>query len=295
MKQSIIKLKPLPEPTWKPIDSKSICDAPPRTIVIGDIHGAVEALIQVIDRVKYRPGTDTLVFIGDYVDGWSDNFLTCHYILDLYQKNPDKVILLMGNHDKWVKDALNHSLNWFTNSREHRMKMGQAHIDWFSNGGVATYNDFIKYQPSLLNKLRYEFFNILREYYYDEERNILYVHGGFSPSSGFETTKKINRKDLLWNRQLYKRALHLWHLTEKYGEEGPKEETKKLGGFDRIYIGHTSTCGDQIYEPTIMCNVVNVDQGAGWYGRLTAYIHETDTFVQSDRVADLYNIDNHGR
>ncbi len=43
-----------------------------RTLVIGDIHGGLKALIQVLDRAKVTK-TDVLIFLGDYVDGWSES------------------------------------------------------------------------------------------------------------------------------------------------------------------------------------------------------------------------------
>ena len=42
-----------------------------RTFVIGDIHGGLKALQQVLDRVELKEN-DHLIFLGDYVDGWSD-------------------------------------------------------------------------------------------------------------------------------------------------------------------------------------------------------------------------------
>jgi serine/threonine protein phosphatase 1 len=38
-----------------------------RTLVIGDIHGGLRALHQIIER--HVTPQDTLIFLGDYVDG----------------------------------------------------------------------------------------------------------------------------------------------------------------------------------------------------------------------------------
>ena len=43
-----------------------------RTLVIGDIHGGLRALHQVLERAAATP-KDRLVFLGDYVDGWSQS------------------------------------------------------------------------------------------------------------------------------------------------------------------------------------------------------------------------------
>lgn len=42
-----------------------------RTIVIGDIHGCYNELVNLITKLKndkkYNPKRDTLVFLGDYI------------------------------------------------------------------------------------------------------------------------------------------------------------------------------------------------------------------------------------
>ncbi|MFZ0598180.1 MAG: metallophosphoesterase, partial [Flavobacterium sp.] len=43
-----------------------------RTFVIGDIHGGLLALEQVMKKAEVTT-EDTLIFLGDYVDGWSQS------------------------------------------------------------------------------------------------------------------------------------------------------------------------------------------------------------------------------
>jgi serine/threonine protein phosphatase 1 len=43
-----------------------------RTLVIGDIHGGIKALKQVLQKADVTK-EDTLIFLGDYVDGWSES------------------------------------------------------------------------------------------------------------------------------------------------------------------------------------------------------------------------------
>jgi serine/threonine protein phosphatase 1 len=44
-----------------------------KTYVIGDIHGALKALKQIIVRLNPQQD-DKLIFLGDYVDGWSESY-----------------------------------------------------------------------------------------------------------------------------------------------------------------------------------------------------------------------------
>jgi serine/threonine protein phosphatase 1 len=55
-----------------------------RTLVIGDIHGGLRALHQILERAKVTT-KDTLIFLGDYVDGWSQSPQVLDFIIDLNQ------------------------------------------------------------------------------------------------------------------------------------------------------------------------------------------------------------------
>ena len=41
-----------------------------KTFVVGDIHGAHKALVQVLERSGLDRESDTLIVLGDVVDGW---------------------------------------------------------------------------------------------------------------------------------------------------------------------------------------------------------------------------------
>lgn len=67
-------------------------------IVIGDLHG--KSCWRQVDIYNY----DKIIFIGDYVDGpetMSDTEIVdnLHALITLKINNPDKIILLLGNHD----------------------------------------------------------------------------------------------------------------------------------------------------------------------------------------------------
>ena len=44
-----------------------------RTIAIGDIHGGLRALTQLLEIANVTEN-DQLIFIGDLVDGWSESY-----------------------------------------------------------------------------------------------------------------------------------------------------------------------------------------------------------------------------
>ena len=46
---------------------------PGRVIVIGDVHGCLRELDNLLDKVDYQQGHDTLVLAGDLVDKGPDS------------------------------------------------------------------------------------------------------------------------------------------------------------------------------------------------------------------------------
>src|SRR6478752_7462801 len=94
-----------------------------RTLVIGDIHSGLRALKQVLEKAKVTPA-DTLIFMGDYIDGWSEAPQTLDFLIEL-EKN-QRCIFIRGNHDQLLVD-------WMEYNRDH--------IDeemWFIHGGEPT-------------------------------------------------------------------------------------------------------------------------------------------------------------
>ena len=53
-----------------------------RTLVIGDIHGGLKALQQVWNRAQISK-EDTLIFLGDYADGWSDAVEVISFLISI--------------------------------------------------------------------------------------------------------------------------------------------------------------------------------------------------------------------
>ncbi len=75
-----------------------------RTLVVGDIHGGFKALLQVLERAKVTP-EDRVIFLGDYVDGWSESSELIEFLIK-FKKNNSNTIFLLGNHDDWCRNWL---------------------------------------------------------------------------------------------------------------------------------------------------------------------------------------------
>ena len=74
-----------------------------RTLVIGDIHSGLKALEQVLLRAEVS-STDRLIFLGDYVDGWSTAVETVDFLMDFEKTH--ECVFLRGNHDELCSNPL---------------------------------------------------------------------------------------------------------------------------------------------------------------------------------------------
>ena len=69
----------------------------------------------------------------------------------------------------------------------------------------------------------------------------------------------------------------------------PVNPDYKFGEWEQIFIGHTTTMALlRITTPLRVCNVVNLDTGAGWKGKLTLMDYDSGEFWQSDLASDMY-------
>jgi len=90
-----------------------------RVIIIGDVHGCLEELTELIDVLKLQWGEDSLVFVGDLVDKGPDSVGVLNYVYKLSLSHP-YVMVLQGNHEekhcRWLKHF------YAKNGREKRLK-----------------------------------------------------------------------------------------------------------------------------------------------------------------------------
>lgn len=233
-----------------------------RTFTIGDIHGGLRALEELIEKLKLTE-KDTLIFLGDYVDGWSESAQVIDYLIALEQKQ--KCIFIKGNHDKYSEDWL---------------KKGIESEVWLFHGGTQTIKSYKGYSHE--EKLAHiAFYERMKLFYVDDE-NRLFIHAGFTSMHG--PYKEVYESNYNWDRTLWEMALTMDKRIKKDSLIYPK----RLLLFKEIYIGHTPTTHYNKTVPMQGCNVWNVDTGAAFKGRLTALDIETKEYIQSDFLYLLY-------
>jgi len=236
-----------------------------RTLVCGDIHGRFKALRQVLKLSKFNYDKDRLIVLGDAVDGGINTYKCVEELLKIKD-----LIYIIGNHDEFFMKYIN---------------SGWAEEIWLQQGGCNTLNSYgaktkegqhwdDKSEVDTTNlkipKTHKDFFN--RGIYWYEQDNMMFVHGGFRPKLHPKNETKFN---LIWDRDIINTA----RLYQKTG--------KKIGKWDMIFIGHTTTqmfANDHrikdCYAPQQFANLMMCDTGAGWWGRLTVMdIHSKEFWV----------------
>jgi serine/threonine protein phosphatase 1 len=221
-----------------------------RFMVVGDIHGRVTALKQVLQRSGFDKENDMLIVLGDIVDGGYHTYEVVEELLTIKY-----IVYIIGNHDEWF---MNH------------IKSGWAGEVWLSQGGKNTIKS---YNKNGLSKKHVDFFN--RGKYYYILNDMIFVHGGFNPAVHIDT----NRPDILtWDRDLIETARY------KNIYRNDRLPIDRETFWRKVFVGHTSTTMKPYNSltPVKFNNLIMMDTGAGWEGKLTIMDAETEQYWQSD-------------
>jgi len=215
-----------------------------RTFAIGDIHGGLKALIQVLNKLELKDG-DKIIFMGDYVDGWSESAQVIQFLMDLSQKFD--CIFIKGNHDVWCE-------NWLRKSSD-------VNPSWYIHGGKETIESYEGFSEDE-KKLHLNFFQKLPLYHLDDD-NRLFLHAGFTSLHGVEKEKFP---------ELFYLDRSLWEMLLVMDRSIPKDSIfypKRLQHYKEIYIGHTPTTNYDESSPINIESVWNIDTGAAFKGKIT--------------------------
>jgi serine/threonine protein phosphatase 1 len=75
-----------------------------RTFAIGDLHGEPAHLHRLLDRLPALDASDTVVFLGDYLDRGPQSKETVEQLMALPGHTAAQVVCLRGNHeDSWLR------------------------------------------------------------------------------------------------------------------------------------------------------------------------------------------------
>jgi serine/threonine protein phosphatase 1 len=212
-----------------------------RTFAIGDIHGCLDKLEDLISLIDPKP-EDQLVFLGDYIDRGEEGKEVIDFLIELADEIP--CIFLRGNHEDMFLTFL---------------EFGSNRTVYFANGGMKTIESYIRPEAFISAELvaralpdpHRRFFSMLKWYYEDDK--YLFVHAGIKPSVALEDQ---NRHDLVWIRDQF-----IFSPT---------------GIGKKVIFGHTPFA-----RPLIKADKIGIDTGAVYGGNLTAIQIPGERLIQS--------------
>ena len=167
-----------------------------KTFVIGDIHGRRAQLDGLLNALPRDEVSDTLIFLGDLIDRGPDAPGVVSDVLELQSSNPERVIVLRGNHEQMMLDFLDEdSRLWLSPATGGDQSFHQYTI---SPLRVETEEDFEAARRKIEESVPPEHLAFFRRTpLYHEDDYALYVHAGLDHSKHPRDTEPHH---LLWTR-----------------------------------------------------------------------------------------------
>jgi len=225
-----------------------------KRFAIGDIHGRIGALKQVLKESKFNYKKDKLIVLGDIVDGGPDAFGVIEELLKI--KN---IVYIIGNHDRWFMKHIRQGWTgelWIQQGGQVTLESYGAALGWHKT--ITDEREVIT--DAVIPVTHQEFLN--RGTYYHIEDNMVFVHGGFNPTIPIE---KETHSNLVWDRELIDYAIG-----------------HKIEGWDKVFVGHSTTLCFGSTLPRKRNNLWMMDTGAGHSGKLTIMDIDTEEYWQSE-------------
>jgi serine/threonine protein phosphatase 1 len=259
-----------------------------KTYCLADTHGNYKALKDVLEISNFDYENDTLISLGDIVDGYPDTFECVEELLKI--KN---LIIIHSNHDYWFREWILkgvHPAGWHQGGHNtcfsycQNLTTEDKELSLYaSNRGFTT-----NLIPDDLPESHKKFF-IDRPFYYIDDKNRLYVHGGFNRHYGIDNDLfNDGERVLIWDRDLWQSALGYEAMSKGKGFNKEKYPFRMEDKFEEVFIGHTSTLMWDTDYPMKAANIYNLDTGAGFRGRLSMMNVDTKQVYQSKRAEEYY-------
>lgn len=235
-------------------------------IIISDIHGCYYTLQKLLNKLNFKPQSDTLICLGDMCDRGKYTNKVWQFFKSLQEKYSQHIVLT-GNHENMFLLAVDEAM--YSQSKEEVRK-----THYLKNGGLSTLKSF--YPQATEEQSRQYFRQFATEYkqyrqwlkglrFKYEDNQFYYVHAGVDFN---QTYQKQNVRDLIWIREPF--------LSTNQSYDKP------------VVHGHTPVQDAPFYEH--LSNRINIDGGCVYGGVLTALVVDeqnqlsfvTQTYQQKD-------------
>lgn len=217
-----------------------------RTIMISDIHGAIDEFNDLLEKIEYDSNQDRLIILGDLTDRGPDSIGVLRKVRSM------GVECIRGNHDQKI-------LKWVNNGKK-----------FYKDSNQQYYNDLTDDDIEFIFKMPL----------YIELDDVIIVHAGIRP---FIPIDKQKPDDLMYLRYTDKsgNTISLKKI-DKIGEEAAGAVFwTSFGSFGKnIVYGH------HVYMNTIKIDAFDdgtacygIDGGVPFGGTLNAFIWETKEVI----------------
>ena len=214
---------------------------------IGDVHGELEKLDDLLRFIREdfqrRQTPHKIVFLGDMVDRGPNSYGVVARIMALTQSG--EALALKGNHEELMLNAYHNRESvgiywWAENGGDETITsymLANGVADDFRDAIDAAHIVWMKSLPTMIR---------------DEERGLVFVHGGIDPKTFPFCSDEIR----------------MWTRSQKFFDPGRWPERAELDGVLVVH-GHTPT---HDFKPHSNPRRINVDTGACFGGPLTAAV-----------------------
>ena len=247
-----------------------------RIIIVGDIHGCIEELNELIHKINLQP-SDSLYFIGDLID-----------------RGPDSVAVVK----KCYSLSLEYSVKLILGNHEEKFLRYLKHIE--TKTGLETQMSGVDEFPQLIKGLEKGEIDFLRSAYYSielQEEKITLLHGGISnqvkfsfPRTyqyGVDNPKEFKGLDLITKVRYLSPEGKFVGLNEETDADKYWAEVYN-GSYGHIYFGHQPFMQEL---PQNFVHATGLDTGCVFGGWLSAVIIENGnkSFI-SVKAKETYSV-----
>jgi serine/threonine protein phosphatase 1 len=194
---------------------------------IGDIHGSMDKLDDLMGKIDIDFDRDTLIFLGDYIDRGPSSFEVVSFLITLKDQH-ENIIFLKGNHEEMLENYI----------------AGFERFTYLSNGGRQTIDSYMNHGyasgKELVPEDHIRFFKGLDLFYQTD--NYIFVHAGLREKVALDDQLQ---DDLLWIRQKFIKSNYDFGKRVIFGHTPlvePLVQPNKIGIDTGAVYGNKLTC-----------------------------------------------------
>jgi len=98
--------------------------------VIGDVHGCLDDMLELIDKIEKQDDEAQFIFVGDFIDRGPKIWETLTWVMENISKN-GKYQAVRGNHEQMLGDFLYDYACWYGSDRKNNIPAPEYAYDTF--------------------------------------------------------------------------------------------------------------------------------------------------------------------